>query len=71
MVEINKEAFKKMLEKREELFNRVDQLVARNSTIGNEATLKDVLGLFKEFDIPRSSDMVRTRVINQVLGGGN
>lgn len=72
-MKFDKESFRKEVEKRDDLRTKVDELVARNAIIGQEATLKDVLLLFKEFNISDNIGFggysARTRIINRVLGG--
>lgn len=72
MLEFDKESFIEGIQKWNDIRTKVDELVARNAIIGQEATLKDVLLLFKEFNISTNNgygDLVRTRIINRVLGG--
>lgn len=73
MIKIDKELFSKAPDRREALIDRVNKLEEQNSIIGQEATLKDVLLLFKEFNISRDdgymANLIRTRIINKLLGG--
>lgn len=73
MIKIGKELFSKAPDRRDALIDRVNKLEERNSIIGQEATLKDVLLLFKEFNISRDdgymANLIRTRIINKLLGG--
>lgn len=73
MIKIDKELFSKAPDRRDALIDRVNKLEERNSIIGQEATLKDVLLLFKEFNISRDdgymANLIRTRIINKLLGG--
>lgn len=75
MIKIDKESFNKALDRRIALIDRVNALEKKNSIIGQEVTISDVLSLFKEFHINREdgylADLLRTRIINHLLGGGS
>lgn len=71
MVEINKEALELAKLSADHFEDRVQELKDRNKVIGHEATIYDVMALFKEFNIEKAerAEKIRTNTINQVLGG--
>lgn len=71
MVEINKEALELAKLSADRFEDRVQELKDRNKVIGHEATIYDVMALFKEFNIEKAerAENIRTNTINQVLGG--